>query len=294
MKPYLIITLFGGMGNQMFQYAFALSYHRRTGLPVYIDNSILNTAQTHRNYELDVYPLSLPLGDSLPYLNWAFFPKNLLQRGGRYLLRKCGLIKFIDDCNAAYDYSPKYFRPISVPTYWSGYYQAAAYYLNADLQCLLRREFAPVPPLSAESANILQQIRRHPDSVSLHIRRGDYLKYAHLFCILGSEYYQAAVRFLQAFLLTDIHIFVFSEDAQYADELLSDIPYTIVPNHAGKRSFEDVYLMSQCTHNIIANSTYSWWGAYLNAHPQKVVIAPKQWLTQNREVKICCPDWVTL
>lgn len=298
-KPYLVVALVNGLGNQLFMYAFALAYHQKTGLPVYIDNSRLFSKKiyggTHRDYEMGVYPLSLPLFD--PHRPFRFpVANNYLHKAVRFVYKKMHRIEVREYLSTPY-YATDEWKAITIPTLYLGAFQVGSFYLDETLRNSLLKEFTPKEPLSPSSESILQTIRQTPNAVSLHVRRGDYLKYDFRFCILQRDYYEAAITYMQKRIGEPIHLFVFSDDTDKAKDLLQGIPCTFVPNSPGKRVFEDIYLMSQCKHNILANSSYSWWGGYLNDHAQKIVIAPRQWVVpteENERNEIYCPDWVIL
>ena len=123
-------------------------------------------------------------------------------------------------------------------------------------------------------------------SVSLHIRRGDYISnktyYAnHGICNLS--YYNKAVDYLRKKLGNDIKIFAFSDDPNWVYENLKlPVEIIFINNNSSEKSYEDLRLMVNCDHNIIANSSFSWWGAWLNQNPDKIVISPQKWFGNNR------------
>ena len=121
---------------------------------------------------------------------------------------------------------------------------------------------------------------------SLHVRRGDYLKFTNVFYCLDAEYYQKALRHIDS----DI-IYVLSDDIEWCKNNLND-DRLFYPK--GQSDWEDLLLMAVCDHNIIANSTFSWWGSYLNENPDKIVIAPKKWHTEEISKDIYCNNWILI
>jgi hypothetical protein len=137
---------------------------------------------------------------------------------------------------------------------------------------------------------------RNSKTVSIHIRRSDYLKDKHTLewhGVMGKEYYQNAFEHLTR--KTSINkVYYFTDDVEWVEtELLPIIPGELVSGVITNNHFEDLYLMSQCRHNIVANSSFSWWGAWLNDNPDKIVIAPAKWYNKgpNDELDIIPEEW---
>ena len=134
------------------------------------------------------------------------------------------------------------------------------------------------------------------NSVSIHVRRGDYLNgyyYETLGKICDIAYYQRAIGTIKE-RVDNPHFYIFSDDPDYVTENLTIENATFVNFNRGNDSWQDMYLMSQCKHNIIANSTFSWWGAWLNNNPQKVVVAPSHWFANMDNDEIVLPEWIRL
>jgi hypothetical protein len=158
-------------------------------------------------------------------------------------------------------------------TYLHGYWQSEKYF--ADIEAQLRQDFA-FPALTGRNVEFASELESEL-SISLHVRRGDYLNLAaHTVC--SQEYYQAAVKEMIRKVSGDPRIYVFSDDPEWARQNLKfSVPTQVVDHNSGAADFEDMRLMSLCKHNIIANSSFSWWAAWLNANADKNVIAPKAW-----------------
>jgi len=121
---------------------------------------------------------------------------------------------------------------------------------------------------------------------SLHVRRGDYLRCANVFYCLDAKYYHKALRYIDSNI-----VYVLSDDIEWCKNNLKDdrLFYPV-----GQSDWEDLLLMSRCDHNIMANSTFSWWGSYLNENPDKIVIAPKKWHTTEISRDIYCNNWILI
>jgi len=154
-----------------------------------------------------------------------------------------------------------------------GYWACEAYY--ADIMPILQEKLQ-FPISSNEKNSKMAEEMRNSNSVSIHIRRGDYLtaeNQAMFGGICTEEYYEKAIAYMKGN-IPEVRFFIFSDDPMYAKQKYSSDEYTIVDINRGKDSFYDIYLMSQCKHNICANSTFSFWGARLNKNSEKQVIRP--------------------
>jgi hypothetical protein len=177
-----------------------------------------------------------------------------------------------------------------------GYWQSEKYF--ADIAPIIRREFKFGAPPSCENERLLSWLTS-VDSVAVHIRRGDYATDPSLESIHGlcsPEYYKAAMSWISA-RIPDPQFFVFGDDLDWAtDHLPAASNTTFVDNNRGAASFEDLRLMSAAHHNIIANSTFSWWAAWLNETEGQIVCAPHQWmLDPSFDCRDVLPDdWVAL
>ena len=162
-------------------------------------------------------------------------------------------------------------------SYLDGYWQTEKYF--PDVREILRQEFQ-VKYWQDSKSESLSDLISSTNSIAIHIRRGDYAAnsayhYIHGLCSL--DYYHQSTEWMIS-KVSNPHFFVFSDEPQWAKENLKlGFPLTIVDHNGGDRSYEDLRLMSQCKHQIIANSSFSWWAAWLNNHPQKSVIAPLKW-----------------
>ena len=178
-----------------------------------------------------------------------------------------------------------------------GYWACEAYYTDILPVLQKKLEFPTVNnPKNIEMARKMQKC----NSVSIHLRRGDYLtkeNRAMFGGICTEEYYDAAISYIRS-VVPDARFFVFSDDPIYAKEKYGEKQFTIIDINHGKDSFFDIYLMSQCKHNICANSTFSFWGARLNQNPEKQMVRPlKQkncdWYVPD-EMKSLWKDWILI
>jgi hypothetical protein len=200
---------------------------------------------------------------------------------------------FVEERDLSFD--PGVLR-ISGGVYLAGYWQSEKYF--ADVAELIRQEFT----LKSEPDKLNQQVLDEievTNSVSLHIRRGDYVSdpvINQVHGVLGLDYYSRAVNFV-AGRTTQPHFFVFSDDIAWAKENLRlSFPLSFVEHNVEDREYEDLRLMCHCKHHIIANSSFSWWGAWLNASPDKIVVSPEKWFSDlSLDTKDLIPEhWVKI
>lgn len=272
----LILT--GGLGNQMFEYAAAKSLAIRLNTNLEIDLFALNkkTKGTKRSLELGIFDLDLTISSSY---RTKFLVKCFpLVNANRALFEK--YFKYFRDCSAIV-YTPA-FAKLNDNTILHGHFQNEKYFSNyADI---IRRDFTFKRPLKGKNREIADKIE-NTESVAIHIRRGDYLTDAmakNNFAVCDQHYYQKAIDIIRKKIITP-RFFIFSEDIQWAKENLKlDTNTTeFIDWNTGNNSYIDMQLMSICKHVIIANSSFSWWAAWLNTNNNKTVIAPNQWFKEE-------------
>lgn len=302
--------LIGGLGNQMFQYAAARALALRRGAEVRIDLSGLANPEiyTRRDFELGPFPIAASIvefGDTARHATTAiasdstWFARRLGRRPGT--AGPSASSNANATCHAAQYWEAHFqFDPgldaQPLPLTIEGYWQSERYF--ADAADTIRAEFTPSAPLEPENAAIAAQIER-VEAVSIHVRRGDYVSNATTAAVHGTcslEYYRAAIDFVRERAGTP-HLFVFSDDQDWTrGNLKSDLPTTYVSTNPPDRGFRDMQLMSRCRHHIIANSSFSWWGAWLNPRAEKTVVAPARWFASGTlDTRDLLPDrWVRL
>lgn len=287
----LIMRYNGGLGNQMFQYAALVSLADKLGVDYAFDMDFFNKNYS-RPFGLDVFNI-----------------KNNEVSGFKYKAL-WALRKYIKDrffglnvyAEKDFDYEKK-FEEIQDNTYIYGFFQSYKY-INEDL---IKKHFSFKVEPDKENASIINDMKK-TDSISLHIRRGDYVqkkRYASIYNHLDLKYYNFALEIIANKVENPV-VYVFSDDIDWAKENLSfdDCPiclkknarFEFVSHNTGDKSYEDLRLMSNCKHNIIANSSFSWWGAYLNSNPQKIVVAPIKWFQKikNNPKDIYPQSWVAI
>lgn len=283
----IVVKLMGGLGNQMFQYAAAKRLAHFHNTDVKLDLSFFEKSKpgiTPRSLVLQKTSIIILPATRCEILLFAGFPKSYVGRLFTKMLRLTCLKRprptsFIEP---HFHFAPEV---LDLPdnTYLEGYWQSPSYF--DEIADIIQREFTVTHCLKGINLETLHLIERS-ESVSIHIRRGDYttnpnaMKF-HGTC--GIDYYQKCVVQI-AEKVTNPHFFVFSDDPLWVRANL-DFKHstTIIDNNDQEHGYEDLMLMSLCKHNIIANSTFSWWGAWLNRNPGKIVMAPSCWFA-NHEI----------
>jgi len=290
----IIVNILGGLGNQMFQYAFAYSILDKKNAIVKLDIEDFNTYDL-RKYELAIYNVSLDLASVDEINTLKYKQETLFERVVRKLKRTSSPLSENYYKEADFHYGSKVYE-LNDDIYFQGYWQSEKYFLN--YRGALLKEFRLGNSLHRESKSYEEKINQS-ESVSLHIRRGDYVSNAHTHSVHGTctlEYYKNAVSYVTSN-AENVHFFIFSDDLTWAQENLGFIDnITFVELKENTPDHEEMYLMSQCKHNIIANSSFSWWGAWLNQNQNKMVIAPSMWFNDTTiNTKDLIPkEWIQL
>jgi len=281
----VVSKLIGGLGNQLFQYAAARALAERLHSSLVLDTEELldhtNTTITPRHYELGVFP-ALAAAPILPAVTAtiARYRSQPLFRTANKMRKLLGLRPAYVELGegGAFNFNApvaSYHTPAEL-VYLDGYWQNERYF--ASIASLLRQELTLPPFTDGRNLPASQQIAAAgAHAVSVHVRRGDYLQFAdHGLCSV--DYYIRALAVVAQTIPSPI-FFVFSDDI---DWVRAHIPLpataTFIDWNQGPASYHDFHLMSQCRHHIIANSSFSWWGAWLNPHADKLVISPRNWM----------------
>ena len=288
----IITQLLGGLGNQMFQYAVGRRLAHVLAVELKLDITWLGK-RGNRAYSLENFNVRENFASASEIAVVA--PKGRL---GQALAKKWPekWPKYIQEKHFHFD--PEILN-LHDGVYLKGYWQSEKYF--SDVAAILRREFTVKTPLSDRSRKLSEMIAAE-QSVSIHIRRGDYVaarKTNLVHGVCGLDYYFRCIDYLKQ-LVQNAHFFIFSDDPQWAGDNLKQLcPATFVDYNRAGRDYEDLQLMSRCNHHIIANSTFSWWGAWLNPREDKIVLAPRQWFDKKIQVSMKMDDlfpsgWILL
>ena len=280
-----IVKIQGGLGNQMFQYAFGYALHKKFEAKVCYDISLYNNQNETDTYTARDFLLKKAFG-----INPPLSDKNSLKFKMWFKIKKICGIKTQHFIDPEKGYINNIFKK---NTFYNGYWQDEMYfkeYKNYLIKLYTPRSFTSN---SLHWRKIIKECDK--PTVSVHFRRGDYVQKNHVNSIHGvcdNEYYQKALDYLNN-ILNDYIIFVFSDDINWVKDNFNFKKETYFIDNIDF-PWEEMYLQSTCQHNIIANSSFSWWGAWLNINPEKINIGPLKWyndVLRNKNFKNILPDY---
>lgn len=283
-----IVRFLGGLGNQMFQYTFYKALKKRFP-DVRADLQGYKNYPLHNGFELEkIFGIKLNNASSFAASLHDIHNRNWIYRKLRRLLNV--KTKYQEE-STQFSFDPSFLSNPKSGYYW-GYWQNQAYF--EDILDEIRSDFDFKNPLETKNQIVLDHIKTI-NSVSIHVRRGDYLKDEFLGGLCGQEYYQRAIEHIRK-QVNSPGFFVFSDDIAWCRDNLGLPDASFISWNKGASSYIDMQLMSHCKHNIIANSSFSWWAAWLNNNPDKIVIAPKKWINfDGPEINMVLPDkWTAL
>ena len=289
----ITVSLIGGLGNQMFQYAAGKALAERHGVSLALDLSGFHNYSFIGNYKDTPRPFLLDrlrVPEGVAYSEQAEAAKAAenfvgVKWKGRIdrLLGCAGLPKLWPQVyrEPHFHYDPAFETLGPYMTLW-GYFQSERYF--GSIAEDLRVWFSPREPLADAAAEMLARIAASRLPVSVHIRRGDYLNPSTSHGILAEPYYRKALGRLERAIGGEVELFVFSDDPAAAEQVLNFVPRSRLVHVRGEpeRPWEDMALMARCRHHVTANSSFSWWGAWLNPAPGKIVVAPRAWFAPRQ------------
>ncbi len=271
----IVSVVLGGLGNQLFQYATARYQAKRLGCDLYIEKRLYHLPKYKIHpFALDNFQIDIKCTSLMQYIN--LFGLNIFREKNMAFDPNINFTKN-NTILVGYWHSEKYFEPIR----------------NELVQEIKGNYIFD----NKVSESLCQEMRRE-ESVSIHVRRSDYLskKNSSFFESISLNYYYNALELIKA-QYPSIKIFVFSDDNQWVmDNFKTDVPTIFVTHNDVSHGYDDMILMSNCKHNITANSTFSWWGAWLNENPSKFVFTPAKWVKgQNYlEPDLIPESWIKL
>lgn len=279
-----VIKFLGGLGNQMFQYAFYKSLEAG-GYASYADLSDFKDYKLHNGFELErIFNVKLRKPDSL-------IAKLLKPNPSKWMFRKLRRVlglkhKYKSETNE-FMFDAGFYKAGNY--YYEGYWQHKDYFNNIDPE--IRKDFEFKTPLDNQNSVMLKSIEES-NSVSIHIRRGDYINHELLGAICNTDYYNRAIAYMKSVLTAPV-FYVFSDDVEWCKAHLEHHDLEFVYWNKGLKSYIDMQLMSNCKHNIIANSSFSWWAAWLNRNDQKIVVCPEKWI-HNSDKSPVLKEWIKM
>lgn len=277
----IIVKLLGGLGNQMFQYAIGKRLSIKNNDLLILDLTDLlkrdNINHTPRDFELDVFNITYA-DKILPGEARSFKVRFVF----KYLTNK------IND--AGHTFNPK-ILDLKRNLYLNGFWQNEKYF--EGIEHIIRQDFSLKTGVLPPGDAVIKKISS-VNSVSVHFRCGDYFSNPaarNFHGILGLDYYKKAIAKING-LVAAPHFFIFSDDVNWVKEnFIFEGEHSFISG--GENPVVDMHLMSVCKHHIIANSSFSWWGAWLNLSPDKIVVAPKRWFS-NHQTDIIPDQWMQI
>ena len=286
-----IVQFGGGLGNQMYEYAFykkICKVYDRNRVTAYWDSG-----WDHYGYELEkVFDIHIPFatpGQVGKYSNYCprnrkkyWLYKRLFNMRSRVFGDKESFIKQDDDT----EYYPEVFELSPLRSYYlRGVWTNELYFRDIKEEVISSFTFQNIDTRNEKLAEEMAETQ----SVSIHLRN-----YIHGEYLLGRDFYAKAIKIIKE-KIPGARFYVFSDDLNKAQEVLDGVTeYQPIDINKGPNSYLDMMLMSRCRHNIIANSTFSFWGAYLNRNPDKIVIGPATTYDENCKNCLSCEGWIKL
>lgn len=297
----IISHLMGGLGNQMFEYAAGLALARRRRTVLKLDISFYHEHDVDdRHYSLDCLNVSAQFAtvDEVWKLSGKLgrkqeLAKRVLSALGQRRLADLLTVTGQAHCQKQWTYYPE-FHNLPDNTWLHGNYQSEKFF--APVADILRNQFTFRYPPTPNAESMAARIKSGP-SVAVHFRRGDYLGQYSSIGALSSDYYNQAIQSLKARLPSETTYYFFSDEIEVVErDYKPSVPHVFVKCFDHANYYDKIRLMALCEHNIIANSTFSWWAAWLNPSRDKIVIAPQRWFAQaeHPEGDMCPAKWLRI
>lgn len=287
-----IVKILGGLGNQMFQYALACSIKaKQPDEEVKLDLHCFKGYHLHNGYELNkIFHPSFQSAKlkEIAKVAYPYCSYNLWRIGSRVLPLKKSMVT--EDTKKNIDTSV---LSLKDSAYYDGYWQSEEYF--KDIRGSILKEFS-FPTFDDKNKTCADEIL-NSKSLSIHVRRGDFINHPLYKDICTIQYYKEAIHMICSMTFIE-HVFIFSNDINWCEEnissFLNDKQTTYIDWNKGVQSYNDIHLMSLCKHNIIANSSFSWWGAWLNQNKDKIVISPRIWDNSGSASNPICKSWIKI
>jgi len=282
----IIVRLMGGLGNQMFQYAFALP-HILEGRSVKFDLSHYDIEGSGKFWLEEAFGISLVKAGKRDF----FYFMEKVNRGKLGYRLKKGRFLHHETPEQEFTYHPDLASRDC--TYFAGYWQNINYFEKYNKQIRDHFKFREIKFLNRQYQKLVKEIA-NCNSVSIHIRRGDYLS-SPIHEKIGIDYYNKAITLITKHTLNPTY-FIFSDDVEWTKRNINiDRTHFYIDYDSEHKCYADMNLMSFCKHNIIANSTFSWWAGYLNPNPNKIVVVPSKWFTNGLNINGMLPkSWAKI
>lgn len=286
----VIVRIWEGLGNQMFQYAYARAMKKKKiAVCLDLDEAYKESFAKLKKNELRTnciqnFRISIPSINVTNYGKYTYLYQNTITRKMVFWLATHSLWKYNFYEEKEFEYSRK--KAVVRGNYYiKGYFQDERYF--KDIRPILLKEFMPKRKIRISKQ--LRMFLADSESVSIHVRRGDYVK---LNWSLNSIYYERAINYIKQVYDNPVFL-IFSDDLEWVKKnICIDGRYIYVNENGMLEDYEELFIMSRCKANIIANSTFSWWAAWLNQNKNKIIIAPQKWKLERKNMIL--EGWITI
>jgi hypothetical protein len=291
----IIIKIKGGLGNQLFQYALGKNLAIKNKCKLIIDKSLYASYKLH-DYSLEPFNILEDIAKNEDIPVQYRYDNKLIRKSFEYLDPIIYNGKIVKESSNDFD-ATIIESTYNENVYLDGYWQSEKYFAENSKEII--SSLTLKEPITDEYyQGILKDIEAN-NAVSLHIRRGSYTlpQYNGTHGLTALDFYDEAVKHIKLN-LDNPKFYIFSDDYDFAKEKFSGLANSVIVKSSADKDYLDIHLMSKCKHNILANSTFSWWGAWLNNNLNKIVIAPKKWYNDpvlNAQTKDLLPDsWIRM
>lgn len=286
MNRKIVVHLYGGIGNQLFQYTFGEYIRSKYKMNVLYDISSFGVLATFRDLQINSIAKEIPVFETNKY----FFSRHtrFYRRISRWLFSHRPGVRYYDNTLDENVFGDDSWKLIYLDGYWHN-----KIYAEWIIECIgnIYNPIGNIPDCLDQYISFFKK----QNVVSVHIRRGDYLNAANVkhlgVCTL--EYYQKAIDIINGKIANPFFLF-FSDDIEWVKNNFYDENNMLIVENEDIPPFWYIYLMSLCSHNILSNSTFSWWGNFLNTHKDKITIAPQRWYLDEPNPKIYFDNWILL
>ena len=287
-----IVKFFGGLGNQMFQYCFYMSIKNNyRNEEVLADLSHYNQKNSWTYNLQNIFDIKIPTAKSTDLKKLTRYSSNQLFKKikNRFFQKKDSEFQEINP--KGFDF--KVFKQFK-DTHFNGHWMNEMYFTEIEESVKSSFEF---PDFESKKNIETYEIIKKTSSVGIHLRRGDYIKNNHL--LLDETYYINSINKIKEITNSDLVFFIFSDDINYCKHIFNEVgkknKIIYVNHNHGDDSFRDMQLMSKCDHNILANSTFSWWASWLNKNPNKITLISDLWsIESNHEKGHILEKWIKI
>lgn len=283
----LIVKLSSGLGNQLFMLSFFLYLKQNTNEDVRFETNKFLRDVSKRKAEIEILYPDFPITDAKLLYNGSNRFKRVLYS---YLFHNFSSVQIIEDAEI-YKTEKEYRK--NAKYYFKGYWQSPIYVNSLKDKDNIFTPKEEMPESLIQNYNLIKSAET---SVALHVRRGDYFtkRYINIYGVCTEKYFENAINFFTE-KFESFSLFIFSDDMDWVKKKMKfskKIKVIYIENFE-INSFWYIYLMSLCAHNIISNSTFSWWGAYLNKNTTKIVLSPKKWRLDTNE-HLALDEWIKI